>query len=324
MLPVFLTIDTEFSSGMFARGEGRDWQDNFARCLSCETTGGEVGIFYQMDVADRHGLKLVFFVDPMPALVWGIEPIKRVVGPVLDRGHDVQLHLHPEWLAFAQTNPLGTRTGRNLADFTREEQLVLLAWAVERLTAAGAPRPVAFRAGNYGADDNTLHCLGELGIAFDTSFPPGIGRSDCRLSFGSETILPVARHGVTELPIGAIGGRGLRRRHAQLTAMSQWELRSATRHAQRSDWPAFVLVSHSFEMMNRARGTANRIVQTRFERYCAWLAAQPGIETCDFRDAARNARLASTRDHQAARLMPYNPAREIMRIGEQALANALY
>ena len=58
------------------------------------TPDGEVGIEYQMDVFDRHGLKAVFFVDPMPALVWGVEAISDVVGPIVARGHDVQLHLH--------------------------------------------------------------------------------------------------------------------------------------------------------------------------------------------------------------------------------------
>jgi hypothetical protein len=324
MLPVFLTIDTEFSSGMFAHGSARDWKDNFRTCIACETSSGDVGIFYQMDVADKHGLKLVFFVDPMPALVWGIEPIKHMVSPILERGHDVQLHLHPEWLAFAQSNPLGDRTGKNLAEFSAEDQLVLLTVALEALMAAGAPFPTAFRAGNYGADDNTLRCLSQLGIPFDTSFPPGLAQSDCRLSFGADVLTPTRWHGVTELPIGAISSRGDSRRHVQLTAMSDWELRDATRHAVSAGWPAFVIVSHSFEMMNRKRGTSNRIVRFRFERYCEWLAGQSAAKTMDFRDPGLQDLLWRDPPGPATPLLPHNPARELLRVGEQAVANLVY
>ncbi|WP_156840792.1 polysaccharide deacetylase family protein [Novosphingobium aquimarinum] len=324
MLPVFLTIDTEFSSGMFGQGAARDWEDNFRTCIACETSKGDVGIFYQMDVADRHGLKLVFFVDPMPALVWGIEPIKRVVGPILERGHDVQLHLHTEWLAFAESNPLGSRTGKNLADFSAEDQLVLLTVALETLMAAGAPFPTAFRAGNYGADDNTLRCLSQLDIPFDTSFPPGLDQSDCRLSFGAHVLTPTQMHGVTELPIGAISSRGDSRRHVQLTAMSDWELRDATRHAVAAGWPALVIVSHSFEMMNRKRGTSNRIVRYRFEQYCEWLAGQSAARTADLRDPGLNDLLGCDSLTEPTQLLRHNPTRELLRVGEQAVANLLY
>jgi hypothetical protein len=118
-----------------------------------------------MDVFERHGIKAVFFVDPMPALVWGTAAIEDVVGPIVVRGHDVQLHIHTEWLELAgDANPLGMRTGMNIKDFGVEEQCVLLDYARGVLIAAGAPGPVAFRAGNYGANDDTLRALAQLGI----------------------------------------------------------------------------------------------------------------------------------------------------------------
>lgn len=127
MTALYFTIDTEYSPGLTARG-GRDTrQENFARSIACTTSNGAVGVGYQLDVFDRCGLKAVFFVDPMPALLWGVEAIADVIGPIIERGHDVQLHVHTEWLVLAGVdNPLGSRTGTNLKDFTFEEQCLLL------------------------------------------------------------------------------------------------------------------------------------------------------------------------------------------------------
>ena len=142
MTAVYITIDTEYSAGLAQSLGLRARAENFARSIACDTRDGAVGIFHQMDVLDENGLKGVFFVDPMPALVWGVAAIADVVGPVVERGHDVQLHLHPEWLAIAgDTNPLRGRTGRNMRDFTEGDQEALITWGRDTLVAAGAPPP---------------------------------------------------------------------------------------------------------------------------------------------------------------------------------------
>ena len=324
MLPVAITIDTEYSSGLYRSGVGRTCEDNFARCIQCQTKTGAVGIGYQMDVFDRHGIRGVFFVDPMPALVWGTDSVRRVVQPILERGHEVQLHLHTEWLEFAESSPVGKRTGQNIADFSLADQRVLIGYALEQLMLAGVPTPIAFRAGNYGANDDTLGALSELGIAIDTSFPPGIANSRCAISLGAEDMFPARHFGIVELPIGAIAGKGNGRRHAQLTAMSLWELRSMVNHAVACDWPALVLVSHSFEMMNRKRGTANRIVQRRFERFCEWLPSMPAVRTIGLGDKEFVKHVSTVNLPPKPHLLPHAPLRTMSRMGEQLAANLLY
>src|SRR3546814_1433602 len=88
---VLLTVDTELTWGHHVRG--CSWRENFAR--SYEAAG--VGIPWQLRTLAEHRLKACFFVDPMPALVHGIEPIRRMVRPILDAGQEVQLHLHSFW-----------------------------------------------------------------------------------------------------------------------------------------------------------------------------------------------------------------------------------
>jgi len=66
-------------------------------------------------------------------------------------------------------HPLSSRRiGGNLYDFHRDEQYQILEYARDTLIAAGAPAPNAFRAGNYGANDDTLLALSDLGIQYDT------------------------------------------------------------------------------------------------------------------------------------------------------------
>src|SRR3546814_15216992 len=85
---VLLTVDTELTWGHHVRG--CSWRENFSR--SYEAAG--VGIPWQLRTLAEHRLKACFFVDPMPALVHGLAPIRREVRPILDSGHEVPLPLH--------------------------------------------------------------------------------------------------------------------------------------------------------------------------------------------------------------------------------------
>lgn len=321
MTALYITIDTEYSSGLARRHGGGGRADNFARSIACDTPDGPVGIAYQMDIFDACGLKAVFFVDPMPALVWGVEAIADIVGPIVARRHDVQLHLHSEWLEIAgPANPLKDRTGRNIKDFGLEEQCRLIEYARDTLMAAGAPRPVAFRAGNYGANDDTLRALGELGIGYDTSHCPGIAVSECAIGLGPDCRSPVEHLGVIEVPIACVGARAGGLRHAQITALSAVEMIAAVRHARDQDHAGFTLVSHSFELASRDRSRTNRLLKRRFERLCRALAAMPGVATATYADAPPSA------DARPAPLtpLPYSRWRTGQRVAEQAVSNLLY
>lgn len=324
MTAVYITTDTEYAAQLPGAGGGHGKRaENFARSIVCETGRGAVGIFHQMDVMDAHGVKGVFFVDPMPALVWGVAAIEDVVGPIAARGHDVQLHCHTEWLAYAPGNRLAAgRTGQHIKDFAFDEQAAILGWARDTLVAAGAPAPVAFRAGNYGANDDTLRALAAVGIAYDTSHAPALAGpgAHCAISLGAGDRRPVAHGGVIEVPIGAIGTFGGRLRHAQITALSLRELTAAMRHARDAGEAGFTVVSHSFELLSRDRRRINRLVARRFERFCAAIAQTPGVTSGTF---AHHPPAVSQRAEPQP-LLPHAPLRSGVRMIEQTLANAFY
>ena len=314
----FVTIDTELSLGSFHRGV--DFETNVARSIFGVCGEGTFGVGYQIDRFNAHGLKAVYFVDPMPAAAFGLDWLRRTVDAILAGGHEVQLHIHTEWLPYIERSPVDERRGTNMHAFDLADQTRLVEFATDLLVAAGAPRPNAFRAGNYGADDNTLRALAANGIAYDTSFNPSQRGPSRRIDLPVSQTEPVERHGVTEVPISAITEWSGRLRHAQLCAVSGWELASGLRNAVRQRQTAFTTVLHSFELLSRDRLRANRTTVARFDRLCALLA--------DLREAAPTSGFHDAPPLRTAAPMPRpvaaNPLRTAHRMAEQLVSTLLY
>ncbi len=324
MTRVFITIDTEYSSGLYTGPGAADRADNFARSIACHTPQGAAGVTHKLDLLNRYGQKAVFFVDPMPALVWGVAAIEDIVGPIIAAGQDVQLHCHTEWLELAgRANPLASgRTGHDLVDFPFEDQCAILDYARSMLTAAGAPPPVAFRAGNYGANDDTLRALANVGIAYDSSHSPALaGIGPCRISLGPDARDPLEHMGVIEVPVGSIGVMGGGQRHAQITALSLGEMLAAIAHARDERRESFTLVSHSFELINRRKMAVNRVVRSRFTGLVKALATMPGVTTGTYADTPPTVPSPAVR---ASQPLPASALRTGRRIAEQIVSNTLY
>jgi peptidoglycan/xylan/chitin deacetylase (PgdA/CDA1 family) len=260
---VLLTVDTELVWRHHAAGLG--WQENFKR--SYDPAG--VGIPHQLKLLADHDLKACFFVDPMPALVHGLDPIRRMVDPILAAGQEVQLHIHPFWAHLAEAEEGGER--RELAAFDLEAQRALILQARDLLVAAGAPSPIAFRAGSYAANAATLEALASLGIRFDSSHngsQPGLSQ----LPFHPTLVTPRESAGIIEIPVSQIEELPGRLRHLQICAVSLRELTRALVHAAREGHPVTTVVSHSFELATRDGLRPNGVVYRRFLGLCRFLA----------------------------------------------------
>ncbi len=307
--PVLLTVDTELTWRHYRPGDG--WRVNFAR--SIEPAG--VGISHQLEVLARHGLKACFFVDPMPALLYGIEPIRAIVAPILAAGQEVQLHLHAQWREVAAgRDPAGIE----LTSFDQAGQRALIAEARDLLIDAGAPPLIAFRSGSYAANADTLGALAGLGIAYDSSHN-GSHRPVSALPLADAQIAPVRAGGVTEIPVGQFEDKAGRLRHLQICAASLDEMTGALRHAAAHGHPLTSLVSHSFELATRDGLRPNRLIVRRFEKLCAFLAAHRDVHPTlcfdELGDIALNA---------PARPMPPRRVRTARRAVEQLWSGTRY
>jgi hypothetical protein len=248
MTKVLLTVDTALSWAAHARGES--WESNLAG----------LGLPRQLEILRDRGLAACFFVDPMPALVYGPEPIRRLVEPVLAAGQEVQLLLHPVWQSVAEGVAEGARF--ELTCYDCEDQLDLIETARDLLVEAGAPSPVAFRSGGYAADVRTLAALLRTGLGFDSSHLPG----KSALPLESDLSGPADLGGLVEIPVALdLGGVSDESVEAELQA----------RHP---------LVTVAVD--GRDDG--------RFERLCAFLAGQ-ALPTIHFADLERSAQSAAGR-----------------------------
>jgi hypothetical protein len=271
MLNVFITIDTEVwprTKEWRKTGLARDLdRDVYARGLD-----GEYGIIYQMKALNQYGLKAVFFVESLFANVVGLEPLQRIVEAIKSYGHDVQLHIHTEWLQFLGEVDCASGNGKNIKDFTEDRQTQLVGKGIENLKTCGVQSICAFRAGNYGANFVTLNALKRNNIAIDTSYNYCNLGINCDMQMKQPLLQPQLLGGVYEFPISYFQCFPANRRHAQICACSIQELKDSLLNAWKFKWYSFVIVSHSFELMNGKRLQVNPIIKQRFESLCKYLA----------------------------------------------------
>jgi hypothetical protein len=308
---VLLTIDTELTWRHYARGAG--WRENLAR--SYDPAGA--GVPYQLRQLTRHGLSACFFVDPMPALVYGLDPIRRMVEPIVEAGQEVQLHLHPFWRDLADGRRDNARF--ELTDFDPDEQYDLIETARDLLVAAGAPAPIAFRSGSYAVNGDTLRALARIGLRFDSSHNGTDHPWPSALPLAPALIDPAACNGIVEIPVSQIARRGGGLRHLQICALSSQEMQAALRHAAHHHHAVTTIVCHSFELATRDGRRVNKLIRGRFDRLCSYLAANAGaMPTATF----TGLRVAAAT--KAARPLPARPLRTAWRMAEQAWGTARY
>ncbi len=285
MLDVLYTVDTELWPW--------DWdlsptglRSAFDLDIEGRTPKGDFGVSFQIELLNDHGLTGVFHVESLFATAVGAEPLHEITAPILANGHEVQLHIHTEWLEHMNNGGVfGGKFGQNMADFDLAEQTRLIEIALANLAETGAPAATAFRAGNYGANNDTLGALGKNGIAFDTSYNFCHLNGACQMRFDPSFSQPMRIDRVVEVPINYFRDRPGGVRHTQLMACSFAELRAMLLAAWRGGWKTFVIVSHSFELINRVKRMPDMTVVKRFEKLCRFLADNTDkFRTCGFND----------------------------------------
>lgn len=277
---VLITVDTEIWPEIIAanrRAELASIKGRIDKCIYGLSPKGAYGISYQMDVLDKYGLKAVFFVEALCACAIGIEPLAEIVTKILLRGHEVQLHIHTEWLEWMDKPILDGIAGKNIKEFSEKEQSQLISRGLQNIKEAGVSSIQAFRAGNYGANFATLSALAKNGIFFDSSYNYCYITDACALNLSEPLLQSRMIDKVCEVPISFFSDYPGHCRHAQLCACSYREMTSTLNHAWLSGWQTFVIVSHSFEFLKRRSKGAKQwqpcmVNIRRFEKLCSFLS----------------------------------------------------
>ena len=239
MKKAIFTVDTE----------GHDGKDPISHLIFGEIEGGkQAGIPMIMDLCDQYHVKGLFFVDFAEAWDYGEEKVKRVVDTILNRGHNVGVHIHPDHMA--------DKNRLFLWEYTYDEQFEIIKKCTDLYEKLVGKKPTSFRAGKYAANLDTLNILCELGYKYDfSSFyhqqwcgidPYFTVNAPCR--YKSLIEFPVTMHSTFQL------GTLKREDKIDVEGMSKGELRFALKQVAKQDFPIIVtLFFHSFSFLKWRR-----------------------------------------------------------------------
>lgn len=273
MLDVFITIDTE----VWLDGLTQDPLEAINRRIYGHTPNGEFGIRYQMETLNAHGLKATFFVDPFGFLALNAEKqLREITGEIEKAGHEIQLHIHTEWLSKIPNPALPDQAKQHQKYYSEEEQEAIIAEGLNALQPYCKGKIVAFRAGNFGADPGTLRALAKNGLLFDSSYNAASGQ--CGIKLGEPLLQPKKMEGIYEFPVTLFRDFPKHLRPLQICGCSSWEMETVLTEAAEKGWHSAVIVSHSFELLRRPFKKIDRENQTvvrRFEKLCGFLSVRP-------------------------------------------------
>lgn len=275
----------------------------FASCYPRYVYGhskhGDYALPKTLEILNRHGLRGVFFVEPLFSARFGARYLEQIVRLIDDAGQEVQLHLHPEWTDEINPSIISNVSSKrqHLTYYSLEEQTALIHHAKTLLENALGKPVSAFRAGSYAINEDTFLALATNGIAIDSSINRCYDISAPDLVCEHGATAPFAINGVITYPVTVFRDGFGRERPAQIGACGFGEMRQALESAREKGCGDFVIVSHNFEMLKPGRMDPDFVVVRRFERLCRFLAENLNAMPVNSFTGQASAALSIGRDH---------------------------
>lgn len=161
--------------------------------------GKEYGIGRMMDIADKHNVKMTFFVDFAECEIYGDE-ILEVGKYIISRGHDMQVHCHYNLLEKIVGKPSWISMHENYYSWYKDDNdsKTMIDYVTDKYFQCAGKMPIAFRGGEYRFGIGVLKALKEKGYKADLSY-------NCQ----RPEILPINKqflyeNGLAEFPVGIL------------------------------------------------------------------------------------------------------------------------
>jgi hypothetical protein len=252
-LHFMFTIDTEISLGgaledhslMPVGADRRIWG---------QTESGRFGIELFMDVFEEHGLRGVFFLEPFGSRIVDPRPLEEAARLIVERGHDVELHLHPEFrIELEAARKRGATPSGLLHDYPLDQQQAMIREAADLIERWTGERPIAFRAGSFGFDQRGADLLFEEGFLFDSSYnlwaiDHGLCGFPREPALNDVALLP---NGLLEAPVTNLMARGIRGglRNFDLASLGATEMIAVIEEMWASGARVCTSLTHSFRLL---------------------------------------------------------------------------
>lgn len=242
----------------------------------------DLGLDAILDPVERHGFRAVFFVEVANLFYFGDEEMGAIARELHERGHELQLHIHPVWRLFTEPDwrqrvgsaPPASNREDNFGLLSADESAKLLEHGIAAFARWGVPRPCAFRSGNLMIGAANYRAMKRTGIELSSSL--GRHGREGEPGFSWRTMdeidgvleIPVTRY--EELVIGSLR----RERSFTLTGSSRTALRQVLRRALDAGVSPVMLLTHAAEFMPAASSTGiARTNAKKFAGFCDHLAA---------------------------------------------------
>lgn len=278
---VCITFDVEFTiGGAFADPYGK--APIAEPAVFCNVNGTSQGLGFILDTLDAYHHNATFFVEALNHHYFGDKPMARIAQQILRRGHDIQLHLHPCWCRFRQSNwqdHLGANPPNDsMADRSEDELCELISDGIDTFKRWGIPRPVAMRTGGLHADLTIYRALSRNSIPLASNVGISIYQpreSTLQLFAGRHEI-----EGVLEVPIlSYLDLFMLSNNHLKtltITGSSWQEFRALLQQAHQRQAGPITILSHPSEFvkgqdLQYTVCHTNRLNQARFRQLCQFL-----------------------------------------------------
>jgi hypothetical protein len=280
-LHFMFTIDTEISLGG-ALGDRSLLPVGADRRIWGQTERGRYGIELFMDVFEEHGMRGIFFFEPFGSRIVDPRPLEDAARMITERGHDVELHVHPEFRIDLEA---ARRAGKTPSGFLREypldEQRIMLREAADLIEDWTGRRPIAFRAGSFGFDRRGTDALAQEGLQFDSSYNVwAIDVGICGFERTPElNDVALLSNGILELPVTNLRARGIRGglRNFDLASLAVTEMIAVIEQMWASGTRVCTSLTHSFRLLytNNVQYQGARLDTVNLHRLralCRWLA----------------------------------------------------
>lgn len=278
-LQVFLTVDTEASiAGCF---------DNplqspplLSEPIDGVVNGTSEALGFLLRTLQQYQLTATFFTESLQNRYFGIAPMQKRVAQILEAGQDVQLHVHPCWLNFADGRLIHPKPDDRSTGRPQEELVAIFAEAKQRFSDWGFGAAKAVRTGNFSTGMDTFIACKEAGLLFSSNIAVAL-RPPREVSLRENQYGFQLIAGVTELPLTSFRSYRLSGQAADrimaITACSFAEMVSALEQAYEQGLQAVCILTHPFEFITKCnfrfdRMRANRLNQERFRLLCDFLA----------------------------------------------------
>lgn len=245
----------------------------------------EAGIGRMMDIGDEFGVKFTFFLDVLEQNRYGAR-IDEVAEQILDRGHDLQLHLHTEFLPEDFWQRLGyMKPTWGMNQYNEESARAVMDHAVEIFVKLAGHKPLACRVGAFRYNRSILRAMETHGIRLSYHYYPVTSHREKYPHGADAGVLPVFRwsNGLIEIPTGCLENpyprRGMSRYYGfgRVFGVEEAHVYMSQFFEQGPEYNVLVQLLHSWSLMSKTESGLNGEMNDQLaDIYRFFIAGLPG------------------------------------------------